>query len=145
MSEPSPAAASWAREHGARYEVEPLIEMVEGRKTQVGFVLRVYALLPDVPAGERAAAAAPILARLREIVLSLQPAEGSAGRLELEPMRTAATLEAAGDLEPEISVSAQIFHSADYFAQVTEDDRKKVYAGAKRLVELGFGEGKRRR
>ena len=37
-----------------------------------------------------------------------------------------------------------MFHGRDYFAEVTEGEEKKVYAGVRRLTEMGLKERRRR-
>jgi hypothetical protein len=147
LSGSGPDVAAWARDHEAAFEVEPLVEMVGGKRTHVGFTLRLFARLPmeDRTPAERRAAGAEIQARLREVLSSLAPAKDARGRLEIEPARAAAFLDPEGGREPEVSVSARLFHGEDYFAEVTEGEEKRVYAGARRLAEMGFKERRPRR
>jgi len=135
----------WATAHDASFEVEPLIEMTQGRQAQVGFLIRVFARLPmeKTHGAERLAAAAEIRAKLEEILRSLAPPAGSRARLELDPARTAAVLAPDHGMQPEIAVSARVFHGEDYFAEVTEGEENRVYAGARRLAETGFKERRR--
>jgi hypothetical protein len=135
--------AAWAQAHGAGFEVAPLIEMVRGRRAQIGYTIRLFALLPmDArPQAERWAEASKIRTRLVGILQTLAPPPGGTGRLEIEPPRTAATLDPARELEPEIAVVGRVFHGHDYFAEVTEAERTKVYEGVKRLAALGIPEG----
>jgi hypothetical protein len=135
--------AAWAKAHGAGYEVAALIEQVRGRRAQIGFTVRLFARMPmdERPQKERWAEAVDIRNRLREILQSLAPASGGRGRLEIEAPRSAATLDPTRELEPEISVVGRVFHGDDYFAEVTESDRTKVYEGVKRLAEMGIPEG----
>ena len=135
--------AAWAKAHGAGFEVAALIEQVRGRRAQIGFTVRLFARVPmdDRPQKERWAEAVEIRSRLLEILRSLAPAPGGRGRLEVEPSRTAATLDPGRELEPEVSVVGRVFHGDDYFAEVTEADRTKVYEGVRRLTEMGIPEG----
>jgi len=135
--------AAWAKTHGAGFEVAPLIEQARGRRAQIGFTVRLFARMPmDArPQKERFADAVEIRNRLRQILQSLAPAPGGRGRLEIEPFRAAATLDPARELEPEISVVGRVFHGDDYFAEVTESERTKVYEGVRRLTEMGIPEG----
>jgi hypothetical protein len=73
MTEALGDVAAWARAHEACFEMAPLVELVKGRKVQVGFTISLYARLPlDKPAGEeRRKDAAKVLEGLREIVESL--------------------------------------------------------------------------
>ena len=136
---------AWAREHGACFEVEPLTEVRRGEHLQVGFTIRLYARLPmdQRQRPERWVEAARIRSRLREMLESLTPAQGSPARLEIQPFRTA-FMTPEGDLQPEVAVEARVFHGRDYFAEVTQGEEKKVYAGVRRLAEMGFKERRRR-
>src|SRR5262249_49445902 len=112
---------------------------------QVGFTVRLFARLPmdQRPLAERWEEATQVRMKLRELLQSLAPAEGAGGRLEIEPLRTEAVL-ASGGGEPEVSGSAQAFHGEDYFREVTKDEEKRVFAGARRLQEMGLHEGRGR-
>jgi hypothetical protein len=98
--------AAWAKTHGAGFEVAALIEQVRGRRVQIGFTVRLFARMPmdERPQKERWAEALEIRDRLVQILQSLAPAPGGRGRLEIEPFRSAATLDPTRELEPEISV-----------------------------------------
>jgi hypothetical protein len=132
----------WALAHEARYEVDPLVEMVRGRRLHVGFTVSVFARFPvgDGPGEAREAAAAAIRAKLEEVLRSLAPAPGSPGRMEIEPARAAALFSNASDFEPEIAVRGRVYHADDYFAEVTEAERTRVYDGVKHLKAMGFKE-----
>jgi len=135
--------AAWAKAHGAGFEVAPLIEQVRGRRAQIGFTVRLFARMPtdERPQKERWAEAVEVRDRLRQILQSLAPPPGGRARLEIEPSRTAATLDPTRELEPEISVVGRVFHGDDYLAEVTEPERVKVYEGVRRLTEMGIPEG----
>ena len=135
--------AAWAKTHGAGFEVAPLIEQVRGRRAQIGFTVRLFARMPmDArPQKERWAEAVEIRDRLLRILQSLAPPPEGRGRLEVEPFRAAATLDPTRELEPEISVVGRVFHGDDYFAEVKESERTKVYEGVRRLTEMGIPEG----
>jgi hypothetical protein len=135
----------WATAHDASFEVEPLIEMTQGRQAHVGYIVRVFARLSmaNAPGADRLAEATQIRAKLEEILRLLAPPAGSRARLELDPARTAAVLAPDHGMQPEIAVSARVFHGEDYFAEVTEGEENRVYAGARRLAETGFKERRR--
>jgi len=125
--------ATWARAHGAYFEVEPLLDVVQGRPVQVGFTINLYARLPrEGPPSERWVQAAQTRARLRQIFRLLGPQ----GSLEIQPPRTAVSL-ALGAHVPEVAVSARVFLGADHFAAANE---RRVYGGAGRLTEIGVKE-----
>lgn len=142
MSEGESDLTAWAKGHAARFEVAPLFEMVKGRKVQVGFTASLYARLPleKAPGAERRAEAAAIRERLAEIVQSLVPREGSRARVEIDPPRAAVVLEPEGQREPEVALSARVFHGDDYFAEATVAEEKRVYDVIRRLTEIGLQE-----
>jgi hypothetical protein len=137
--------AEWARAHGGAFEVEPLLEIVRGRRVQVGFTLRLSARLPMEGRSreQRWAEAAEIEARLRGMLEAIAPPAGSPARLEIEPHRKAAILAPGADVEPEIEVSARVFHGENYFAEATVAEEKRAYAWARRLAEMGLVERRR--
>ena len=139
--------ATWAREHDASFEVEPLTEVLRGDHVQVGFIIRLSARIPmdERPQAERWQDATAIATRLREILESLTPPPDSAARLEIQPLRTAAFLAPEGGRQPEIAVEGRVFHGRDYFAEVTEGEERKVYTGVRRLAEMGLKERRPRR
>jgi hypothetical protein len=144
---PAPAdPAAWARAHHAGFEVTPLVEMVKGRQLQVGFTITFYARLPvETPAGpERRTAAAEIREGLRGILDSLALPQGSRARLEVESARTAVVIEPEGRREPEVVLSARVFHGDDYFAAATADEEKRLRDATRQLVEMGLTERRRR-
>jgi hypothetical protein len=130
----------WARAHRACFQVGPLVEIRGKEKLQVGFTVDLYAALPaDKAAGaERIEESRRIWERLRTIVESLTPAEGSTARVEVEPLRTAAYLRPENEMEPEIGLRARVFHGDEYFKAVTPDESKRLTAVERRLKELGL-------
>jgi hypothetical protein len=140
VSEATPDVAAWAREHGANFEVEPLIELVKGRQVQVGFTVNVYARLPvdERPKSERWLDEALIRGKLHSVLQTLAPAPGGRGRIEIQPDRPAAVLNPAAGMAPDIVASANVFHGDDYFAPVSEAERAKVSEIARRLTALGL-------
>src|SRR5262249_47389129 len=129
-------------EPGAGVRAAPREEEGRGRQPLWGRPTRHFGRLPrgDAPPAERWAEASEIRERLRQMLQSLAPPAGAGGRLEIEPLRTAAFLAPEGDMHPEVSVSARVFHGEDYFAEVTEGEEKRVYAGGRRLAEMGLKE-----
>jgi hypothetical protein len=135
--------AAWAREHRACFQVAPLIEMREKQKIQVGFTIDLYAGLPmdKTPGEERRQESQRIWERLRAIVESLVPAEGSGARVEIEPWRTAAYIRPENQMKPEVGLRARVFHGGDYFTATTADERARLSAAERRLVEMGVRSG----
>jgi hypothetical protein len=134
-----PDAVAWAREHGVNYEVEPLIELVEGRQVQVGFAVNLYARLPmdERPKSERWLDEALIRGRLHGLLQSLAPPPGGRGRLQMQPDRAAAFLNASAGMAPEIMVTAHVFHGDQYFTPVTEGERSNLNEAVRKLSDLG--------
>ncbi len=134
--------AAWARDHDACFELGPLVEMVRGRRVQVGFTLGLYARLPlkTGPGPEREAAARAIWERLREIAQSLVPREGSRARMEIDGSRPAASFAPEGRMQPEIGIEARVFHGDDYFAEATADEEERLRSVTRRLTEMGLKE-----
>ena len=146
MTEQTPDA-EWARLHGARFELQPLIEMIKGRPVQVGLTVILYARFPikEEEGSRRRTLAGEIQARLREIALTLSPGEGSTARVEVQPPRAAAILSADSAMEPEVSVEARVFHAGDYTKEATRDERDKAASIVRRqLAGAGVMEGRRR-
>jgi hypothetical protein len=132
--------AAWARTHRACFQVLPLVEMRGNAKIQVGFTIDLYASLPvDKAAGaERIEESKRLWERLRTIVESLRPPEGSTARVEIEPPRTAACLRRENEMEPEIGLRARIFHGDEYFKAATPDESKRMSAVEGKLKEMGL-------
>ncbi len=135
--------AAWARAHRACFQVAPLVEMREKQKIQVGFTVDLYAGLPmdKTPGTERTEESRSIWERLRAIVESLTPAEGSGVRVEIEPWRTAAYIRPENEMKPEVGLRARVFHGGDYFTATTVDERTRLSAAERKLVERGLRAG----
>jgi hypothetical protein len=144
MSEQTHDWPAWARTHRARFEMEPLVELVEGKQVQVGLTVFLYARMPmgEKDAATRRAKAAEVQAGLREIVQTLKPAPDSPARMQVQPPRQAAVLSPQGGMEPEISVEARVFHAGDYTAEVTREEKDKLLAAVRHgLAAAGVKEG----
>jgi hypothetical protein len=138
--------AAWARDHGACFEVSPLVEIVKGRQVQVGFTIGLFARLPleARPGPEREREAGKIREGLREIVESLAPPEGGRARLEVDASRPAVALAPEGGMEPEVGLHARVFHGDDYFAEATAAEEERLRAAVGRLTQMGLKERRRR-
>ncbi|MGH9778568.1 MAG: hypothetical protein ACRD5I_09165 [Candidatus Acidiferrales bacterium] len=143
MGESEAEIAGWARLHKVCYEVAPLIEMDRDQKVQVGYMLDFYAHLPvDKPPGpERREAAVRIWERLRDIVQSFAPSSESQFRLKIAAPRFAVYQRPQSRMEPEIMLSAQVFHADKYFTPVTDDERAKLSLFERKLTSLGIKRG----
>ena len=131
---------AWASAHRACFQVLPLVEMRRNAKMQVGFIVDLYATLPmDKAAGqERIEETKRIWDRLRTIIESLAPAEGSTARVEIEPLRTAAFLRKENEMEPEILLRARVVHGDEYFKSPTAEEGKRMSAAEGKLKAMGL-------
>ena len=145
MSGEGSEVAAWARAHEACYELGPLVEMVKGRKVQVGFTLGLFARLPlgTGPGPAREAAARDVWEKLREIGQQLAPREGTRARVEVDGPRAVAVFQPAGQMRPEVAFTARIVHGDDYFKEATEGEEERLRSVAGRLAELGLKERRR--
>ena len=144
MSEPIADVPGWARTHRARFELEPLVELIEGKQIQVGLTVFLYARFPmeEKEGAKRRAQAEEILTGLRDIVQKLQPGGESAARMQIQPFRQAAVLSPQGGMEPEIAVEARFFHAGDYTKEVTREEKDKLLSGIRHgLTAAGLKEG----
>jgi hypothetical protein len=116
--------------------------MVKGKKVQVGFTVSLYARLPleGGPGLERRAAAAKVQEGLREIVESLATKDESRARVEIDVPRTAAYFAPDARMEPEIALSARVFHAAEYFTEVTAAEETRLHQLTRRLTQMGLTE-----
>jgi hypothetical protein len=144
MSEPIADVAAWARTHRARFELEPLVELIDGRQVQVGLTVFLYARLPmgEKEGSKRRARAEEILVGLRDVVQKLKPGGDSPARMQIQPFRQAAVLSPQGGMEPEVAVEARFFHAGDYAKEVTREEKDKLLSGIRHgLTAAGLREG----
>jgi hypothetical protein len=143
---PENDSVDWARAHRACFDTEPLVEMVGGQRSQVGFSVQMYARVPmEIPPGEeRRKAGADLLARLRSL-LEAAVAEQAAGgapnaRLEIEPPR-GVVIRPENQMEPEIMLRARVEHPSAT-QTVTAGDKDALSAFTKKLVAMGLKAGR---
>jgi hypothetical protein len=131
------ATRSWAKEHKAAWEVEPLFEMRAAAKVQVGYELDLYARLPaGLPTAEQAFTG--LWDRLREIAESLLPLVGEQVLMDVEPFEAAGRLRPETGFAPEVLLQARLSHASDYFAPAGDQDRNRLRPLEERLTELGL-------
>jgi hypothetical protein len=131
------ATRSWAKEHKAAWEVEPLFEMRGAERVQVGYELDLYVRLPaGLPTAEQAFTA--LWDCLREIAESLLPLVGEQARMEVEPFEAAGRLRPETGFAPEVLLQARLFHATDYFAPAGDQDRDRLRPIEERLAQLGL-------
>ena len=143
MTETETEVTTWARLHKVCYEVAPLIEMDREKKIQVGYTLDFYAHLPseEPPGPKRREAALKVWERLRDIVQSFAPPSESPWRLKIAAPRFAVYQRPQSHMEPEIMLTAQVFHAENYFTPVTEDERSRLSEFERKLAALGIKRG----
>lgn len=144
MSEPIADVPAWARTHRARFELEPLVELIEDRQVQVGLTVFLYARFPmqEKEGARRRAQVEEIVLGLRDILQKLQPGSDSAARMQIQPFRPAAVLSPQSGMEPEVAVEARFFHSGDYTKEVTREEKDKLLSGIRHgLTAAGLKEG----
>lgn len=132
-----PAIREWARQHQAAWEIEPLVEVHEGERVQVGFEIDLYA---RVPSGATASSAilAALWDGLQSVAAMLAPAAGPDGRIEVEPFDAAERLRPETHFAPEIMLQARFVETAERFVAVSDDDRARLSQVERRLRELGL-------
>jgi len=130
---------AWAKEHKASFEIAPMIEMHDGQKVQVGYEVNLFVQL--IPGPNAQQSVGNLWEALRDIAQKLLPPEATKARLEVAPYRPAARLRPENEMTPEVMLSARIFHAADYFASVTEQERAALSGLEKRLTALGLKQG----
>ena len=135
--------AAWAREHRACFQIGALVEMRGSDRIQVGFTLDLYAGLPmdKAPGAARAEESQRLWERLRTIVEGLVPSASPNVRLEIDPWRFAAYLRPENDMAPEVGLRARLFHGADYFSTVTDEERARQPAIERMLSAKGLRAG----
>jgi uncharacterized protein YecE (DUF72 family) len=130
----------WAGVHKACWEVQPLIELHEGRRMQVGFEFNIFAQFPrSVTTPETRTAAFPqLIAKLQELAQRVFPAEAAVARFEVQPIETAVRLRSESEFEPEVQLTVRVFHRQEYFQAVSDGDRKRLAPLEERLKALGL-------
>lgn len=130
---------AWSKEHKACFEITPMIEMYEGQKLQVGYEVNLFAQI--VPGPDSARLFGETWEKLKGIAQMLLPPEATKARLEVAPYRPAARLRPENEMAPEVMLGARIFHAAEYFKTVTEQERAALSGLEKRLTALGLKQG----
>lgn len=142
MDETEADIQAWARLHKVCFEVSPLIELDRDKKVHVGYTLEFYAHLPEKPPGpERRAEATRVWERLRDLVQSSAPSPESKFRLKIAAPRFAIYQRPQSRMEPEILLTAQVFHADNYFTPITDDERSRMSEFERKLTSLGIKRG----
>lgn len=144
MSEPKPDVHEWARTHRARFELEPLVELIEGKQIQVGLTVFLYARFPTEAKGsaQRRALVEEIHGELRRVAESLRPGGDSPARMQVQPPRPAAVLSPQGGMEPETALEVRFFHAGDYTKEVTREEKDRLLSAIRQgLNAAGIKEG----
>jgi hypothetical protein len=133
--------AAWARENRVAFDVDPLLELVEGERRQVGFALKLFCAVPRADAtGTHREQGDALRDELSVFLAAAFPVDERVARTEREPGRTVVA-RAENGLQPEIGVTFRIFHGDEYLKTVTNEDRQGLTRVEKRLVELGLRRG----
>jgi hypothetical protein len=130
----------WSAAQKACWEVTPLVELVDGRKVQVGFEFNVFAqFAKDVSGDEARKAAFPVLrAQLEALAGEVFPREEAVERFEIAPVESALRLRAEAEYAPEMLLLVRVFHRQEYFQPVGEDDRHRLSPLEDRLKAYGL-------
>jgi hypothetical protein len=134
--------SAWARAHKACFEIQPLIEVHDGKKVQVGFELSLYAQMDmKAPPGEAKQGHAETYRRLREMLESVVGPEHPVARLDIAPLRAAAKLRPETGFAPEIELSARVVRKHDTFEAVPAEARAGLGFLEDGLLALGIARG----
>ena len=133
------ATRAWARERRAAFEIQPLVEMHDGRRVAVGFELHLYAQLAmDGDAAARVADARDTHERLAAPPRSTLTAEHPAARVEISPSRAAAKLRPQAGYRPEMAVEGRILRREETFEPLDAGSRERLAPLEERLLALGL-------
>jgi hypothetical protein len=143
LTDAAAGTRAWAGENRAAWELDPLVEMHEGRPVQVGYTLTLYARVPTEipPSPERRQAVMAIWDRLRAIAEALAALEPEGTALEIGPYDVEERYRRETGFRPEVSLEARIVHERDYFAPVGVDERDRLQPLEHRLRDLGLRPG----
>jgi uncharacterized protein YecE (DUF72 family) len=130
----------WSRIHRACWEVDPLVELADGRKVQVGFAFNVFAQFPPsvTNSDERQQEFPKLRAQLEELAAAVFPAEGAIARFEVAPIETAVRLRSEAEFAPEMMITVRVFHKQEYFQPVEAADRQRLAPLEERLKAHGL-------
>jgi hypothetical protein len=133
----------WVRAHKASFEIHPLVELHKGEQVEVGFEINLFARMDrTVPAEEARQSNLAIHHTLREMLESLVGPEHPTARLEVGPLRTAATLRSKRDFAPEVELQARVIRRGETFAPVPEGARGRLAFLEDGLLALGLRRGR---
>jgi hypothetical protein len=129
--------SDWIRKHKCTFDILPVVELLEGQATQLGYELNLHAELPvgDQITPELAKTVDELRDRLGDIIESLVPSDTKA-HVERVPFRRAVRFPKGQGKNPMVTRSVRVFHP-DYSA-LRPGDREKLHPTEKRLEEMGF-------
>jgi hypothetical protein len=129
----------WVRRHKACWEILPLVEIYEGRRSRVGYELQVFAQR-SAPGegGDPTQRDARLLATLRRLVELALPDEDRHTQFRVSPCHGVRCLRSETGWAPEVCVRVEICHTGDFFAPPDRDERETVDAIERNLGELGL-------
>jgi hypothetical protein len=143
--------ATWAREHRAAFQTEPLVETVRGERVEVGFSLTFYVAAPlsSAPGAQRSEAVATLWGELKLLAKDIVPEEQRTARVQLEQSARVvlrSEKEVKPDLglifqqnefKPEVGLTFHVFPRDAAASGVTDEDRDKMKRFEKRLLAFG--------
>jgi hypothetical protein len=130
----------WIREHRCRYDIQALVEVVEGRLCHVGYEVNLHAELPELPIGEKitkevTSRVDELRDRLGEILESLIPKDVEA-TIQVAPFRPSVRYPKGLGKNPVVTRTARVFPPS--YANVSPGDRENFRPTEERLTEMGF-------
>jgi hypothetical protein len=129
--------AEWARENRVAFDVDPLLELVEGERKQVGYVLNLFCAAPRGEPEVQRQRREALRDELQTFLDEAFPVGERVARAERAAGLTVVA-RAENALQPELNVTWRIFHADEYLKTVTNEDRQGLTRVEKRLLELGL-------
>ena len=129
----------WIQEHSVCWECAPMVEMHEGKRTQVGFELNLFgrheALVRS--ASGRNSEGLALYQKLKQIALFSLPNEIRPSRYEIDPYHAALYFRPENGLTPEIQLTIRVLHRERYFDPIDACETTCTNEIAARLCALG--------
>ena len=137
MKDVAPELRKWIVSNHCTYDIDAIVELQDGLRTEVGFELNLHAQFPwtgEVSA-ELRAKYEEIRVQLDELVDALVPDESDKARFEVVPFRAAVRFRGGADV-PSVTRSVRVFHRN--FEPVQANDREKFAPFEQELLRLGI-------
>ena len=129
----------WIQEHSVCWESSPMVEMYEGRRTQVGFELNLFGRHPALvhSASGRNSEGLALYQKLKAIALFSLPSEIRPSRYEIDPYHAALHFRPENGLTPEIQLTIRVLHREQYFDPIDACESRCANEITARLCALG--------